>query len=302
MHVRAAYEEYLLSIRNLAEKTQRWYVSRLEPFVDFCETFPVPDVIDIRPSHIQRFIEHRATFKNNRHEAVGGHTLHGYAQSVKTFMLWCSENDWCQEKVGKRVSMPQVDKRIIHTFTLRQIEQLYAACSKEYLSYLRARDIAVLSVLLDTGMRASELCNIKVEDLHMVPNDSYVKIFGKGRKEREVPLGKRAVKDIKDYLRVRPLEHHSLFLARKNSPLTLSGLDQMLYRLRDWAHLDTVEVRAHVFRHTFAVEAIKSGIGIYPLSRLMGHASVSTTEVYLRHFQAIDARQNVSSIADHVRR
>src|SRR5260370_17961721 len=147
----------------------------------------------------------------------------------------------------------------------------------------------MLAVLLDTGVRAAELCTLTLGDVTFTPDDAYLLVHGKGRKQREVPLGRTSRRLLHAYIhRVRPTvgEQH-VFLAKGGGALTPNGLDQLLYRLRRRAgdgHFTGVRVSAHTFSHTYAVRSLEAGADIYKLSRLMGHSTVSTHAAYLTAF------------------
>lgn len=166
---------------------------------------------------------------------------------------------------------------------------------------MQLRDQAILALLLDTGLRADELCALRVGDVRLNEGFVFVK-QGKGDKQREVgPLGLETQRTVRRYLRGREMDRDDWLLkGRHHTQLTSSGLDRILYRLRDWAgsgHFDGVRVSAHTFRHTFAVNFMRQSSDIYALSLLLGHSSVAVTQNYLRDFQQREARRG-QSVAD----
>jgi integrase/recombinase XerD len=154
--------------------------------------------------------------------------------------------------------------------------------------------------LADTGMRAAELTSLTLDAVHFEEDGAYLKLRGKGRKEREVPMGRLSRRLLHAYIhRSRPANTSTaLFLAKSGSALTPGGLDQLLYRLRDRAGVAGVRCSAHTFRHTHAVRSLEAGQDVYRLSRLMGHSTVSTTEGYLKAFSARAARTGGVSVLD----
>jgi integrase/recombinase XerD len=123
--------------------------------------------------------------------------------------------------------------------------------------------------------------------------------YGKGRRQREVPLGKKARLALARYLR----SHHAeaVFPSKGGASLTPNGLDQALYALYDRAcrqHYQGLKLGAHVFRHTFAVRFLEAGGDVYRLSRIMGHSQITTTEGFLRAVTARQARQRSVSPLD----
>jgi site-specific recombinase XerD len=165
---------------------------------------------------------------------------------------------------------------------------------------MRARDRAILAVLLDCGLRASELCGLTLRDVHFSAPDSYIQVLGTGRRERQVGLGERSQSELHRYIfrhRSAPEGQQWVFSNQKGGTLEPSGLHQLIARLRDWAgpeHFPGIRVSAHTMRHTFAVAYLSAGGDVYVLSRLLGHSQITITEVYLRAFQSKMARRGPS--------
>jgi integrase/recombinase XerD len=179
------------------------------------------------------------------------------------------------------------NKKLIRSFTTQHLQAMFTACDLR--SHLGFRDYTLMLALIDTGMRASELCNLRLEDVQ----GDHVVVMDKGRKQREIGIMPTTAKFLWKYIKVH--RHPSqpsdkLFLGRRGTPLTPSGLDHALYRIRDAIGLHDIRLSAHTFRHSFARVWLERGGEVYSLSRLLGHASVQVTEVYLRDFEARQAR------------
>lgn len=304
MKVREAVEEYSYAVKDLGVRTQSLYTQRLSVFVGWCEEHEL-ELEDIKISHIRRFtqsIKGRVAPKTST--PISTYTVHGYVQVVKSFLLWCGKEEDIEgvvrERLGERIEVPKTDTKLIAIFTPEHIKSLYKACDREFNEVLRGRDVAILSLLFSTGIRASELIGLKLQDVHLDKDDSYIKVFGKGRKEREVGLEERARKDIARYIRrLRPATSSPVvFLTRYSQPFTVVGLDRVFLRLEEWGNIQGVRCSPHTCRHTFAVNYLKRGGDLYKLSRLLGHNSISTTEVYLRAFKQSDARKGGPSLLD----
>jgi site-specific recombinase XerD len=320
MQVRDAIEDYRYALLHHSPATQTWYRSRLNTFACWCEDVAlhkdgrVLELEDITPTELRKYIHYLSTKPSQANGKEGkllsSYTVHGHARTVRTFLNWCSREDvldkLVSEKTPKRMSMPKIDQRVIETFTDEELVGLFAACNREYKEDIQIRDRAILSILIDTGVRASELCTLTLENVHLDPDDSFIKVVGKGRKEREVGLGTKARTILYKYIRryrnatrtIPDTEQH-VFISRHSKPLTVSGLNQLLYRLGAWAHVENVH--AHKFRHTYACNYLLQGGDVFKLSRLLGHTSVQiTTDVYLRAFKARDARQGGGSVLDRL--
>lgn len=325
MQVQDAIEQYQIAILVHSQQTQTWYMSRLRQFIAWCEDTSqhidkehtegrVLSLEDITVSELGKYIHYLSTRLNVSNGKTGkplsSYTVHGHARIIRTFLNWCTGEDkleeLVQEKTPQRMRMPKIIKKIIETYTTDQLSALFTACDNEARLAWAVRDKAILSVLIDTGIRANELCTLTLDNAHLDPQDAYLTVFGKGGKWREVGLGNAARLALEEYIskyRKAPAEETHVFLSRFTKPFTVNGLDQVIYRLGKWASVKGVRVSAHTFRHTYACEYLKNGGDVYKLSRVLGHESVQiTTDVYLKAFRARDARQNSASVLDALRR
>jgi site-specific recombinase XerD len=295
MLLRDAVDDYLFDARRLSPQTYRWYADKLRAFEAWCDGQQVTTLEALDGRTLRRYFEYqRNTLTPRTKLPVSTYTQRGYAQVVKQFLRWCGREGYCERGLYERVALPRVDVRTIKTLSPRQIEALFDACRYESRPLLAIRDRATLSVLLATGIRAGELCGLTVEQVHLDRDDAYLLIRGKGRKEREVSLGERAHRDLRRWLRVRPTGHPQVFTG-KGGPLTVSGLDQLLYRLRDWAgaeQFEGIRVSAHTLRHTYARMTMElPGSDVFMLKEQMGHSAIATTLRYLKDFQQRTARR-----------
>ncbi len=300
MKVQNAVEEYSYAILRHSKATQHWYIQKLTKFAEWCEQQQL-ELEKIKQADIRRFLEEMRKRKNQKGTPISSYTEHGYAQVIKGFLSWCSKEDgidiFVSDRLFKHIEMPKVQTKVIETFSKDQIKAILLACSKEYNDTLTVRDKAIIYVLFDTGIRAGELCGLTLDCVEVRPDDVYIRVLGKGDKWREVGLGREARialhRYISRYRRADKEEQH-VFLSRLRKPLTVSGLDRLIYRLGRWAHIKGVCCSPHTFRHTFAVNFLQCTGDIYKLSRLMGHSSVEVTEVYLKAVKSKDVRHSVS--------
>lgn len=295
------FDHYTFACLDLSPHTRRWYAVKLATWKAWCEAEGVDPV---KPSHldVRRYSAWRREQTNPQTgKPLSTVTVKGDVQVLKGFLNWAAKEEvfGVDEKLAGKISVPRADSKVIETFTREQLKRLLAACAFEYNRELQERDRAILRVLLSTGIRASELCGLTLDHTHLTPIDPHLKVLGKGRKQREVPLGNDARQSLYRYISHwrRGQDPHT-FHNRANEPMTPDGVDQMLYRLRDWSGITGVRCSAHTFRHTFAVEYLRQGGDVYRLSKLLGHASVSVTEVYLRAFKEHEARQGVRVFDD----
>lgn len=295
--MRDLIHEYLASCTDLSPATQRWYEQHLRIFIDWTEAQGL-DMDTLKVAHVTAFINHLRTTNAPRGGDRSDYTLRGYAQCIRTFLAWAAREDYCSERLAWKVKMPHVTEKVIETLTPDHIAQLLDATNAALVKSLVARDRALLMVLLDTGVRADELCHLTVEDFRRDAGDTYILVRkGKGRKQREIGVGAKTATTLSRYIRTHRYALPTvdrLFTGRAGRPMTPGGVDQLLYRLRDMCHIVGVRVSAHTFRHTFAINYLKQGGDFFKLSRLLGHASTRVTEIYLRAFEQQDARRGAN--------
>jgi site-specific recombinase XerD len=299
MQLAAALTEFGYAKDHSAE-SRRWYKSRLGAFICWGEEQGVTNIEDITTALVRRYVDYRRNTPANHGQPLDSHTLHGHVRAIRALLYWAAEDDLLDRQVPKRVKLPTKEQKLLAVFTPQQLDRLMRACDS---NETPQRDKAMLAVLLDTGIRAAELCTLTLGDVTFTPDDAYLLVHGKGRKQREVPLGRTSRRLLHAYIhRVRPtVEEQHVFLAKGGGALTPNGLDQLLYRTRRRAgagHFTGVRVSAHTFRHTYAVRSLEAGTDIYKLSRLMGHSTVATTEGYLKAFTSRAARQGGVSVLD----
>jgi integrase/recombinase XerD len=305
--IKHAIEAYSYNILTHSKNTQKWYLHKLYIFAEWCEGQGIT-LDTLKVIHLRQFAEYlKIRINPKTGKPISTYTQHGYFQVIKTFIKWCTDEedleDSVSDKLLKKAPKIKVDIKVIEIFTDEQIRALFEACKKEDSEELIVRDRAILSCLFDTGMRASELTGLTLENVHLLKQDAYLKIYGKGNKWREVPLGHAACAALHKYIaRYRPkVKHQEVFLSRAHDPLTLSGLVQLFKKLGQWAHVKGVRCSCHTARHTYSINYLKAGGDIFKLSRLLGHTSVTVTENYLRAFQAKDARSGGQSLLDNLK-
>ena len=147
-------------------------------------------------------------------------------------------------------------------------------------SWLGARDRALLEILYGCGLRVSEAVGLKMKDLYL--DDGFVRVIGKGDKERLVPIGEVASNALSEYFEKRPLEYSasdSVFINRYGSPLSRVSAFKTVKEATLMAGIRK-EISPHTFRHSFATHLIENGADLRVVQDMLGHESISTTEIY----------------------
>ena len=204
-----------------------------------------------------------------------------------------------------RVKPPKPPRRLPKAITLAQVEALLASSGPEAtdedaiaLDLIRVRDRAILELLYATGARVSEVVSLDIDDL---VDQTMVRLFGKGSKERIVPVGSYAQRAVEAYLvRVRPVLAKlgkgtpAVFLNQRGSRLSRQSVWQIISDAADKAKL-AAEVSPHTLRHSFATHLLEGGADVRVVQELLGHSSVATTQIYT--LITVDALREVYSTA-----
>ena len=165
--------------------------------------------------------------------------------------------------------------------TILSVDEIQAILAQPDINHpIGQRDLAILELLYSSGLRVSELCDLSIYSV----DDQYVRVFGKGRKERLVPLGKKALKAVDNYLiHVRDLydskEEQHLFLTNRGKPLDRIAVWKMVKKYTSKANITKV-ISPHTFRHSFATHLLDNGADLRIIQEMLGHANISSTDRY----------------------
>jgi site-specific recombinase XerD len=304
--ISSTIDEYLACKENaLTHDTYHWYVWMLGLFKKWCEANNITTLPQITAAHVQQFVSADSKLSAN--------TKHHRAQVVKGFLRWCSLDDetGVRERTVRRIEMPKVSQPEVEIYSTAEIKRLLDACEK---TRYPLRNRAIILLLLDTGVRAAELCydSTRPEEetglllehtiLGMRGTESYIIVMGKGRKTRTVKMGNETRLAVQKYInRERP---HSdlpyLFLAQGDEPLSVRMLQQFLTNLGKAARVPGTH--AHRFRHTFAINQLLAGTADLVLMQVMGHTTLESTKTYIRALSQIQARKASVSVVDEMRK
>ncbi len=286
--------------RGLAEGTVPLYCRQLGLLVRRLEKDGVTDLEDVTLALLRDFLHYLLHPDENDRRFPGAHrqdkgklapvTVKSYVSTIKTFFSWCVAEELIKTNPATRLAKPKIPSRVVIAFTPEHIDRMLAVCDTE--TVLGFRNYVLLLLLLDTGMRVSELCGLRVQDIH----SSYVKVYGKGAKEREIGIhpevGKLVWKYIQKYRRTDDPKQDHVFLSRRGA-LTVSGVEDIFRNIRLKSSITDVRVTPHTLRHTFAKWYLLRGGDLFKLSRELGHSSVQITgNIYLGDFKSADARQD----------
>ncbi|MFN7561167.1 MAG: tyrosine recombinase XerC [Prosthecobacter sp.] len=202
--------------------------------------------------------------------------------ALRSFYKWLTRRHGWKHNPLLDVQLPKLEKKLPVIFTVAQIEHLLALPlstpkTKQALPWAGERDAAILELFYSTGMRLSELAGMNVEDID--PISEVARVFGKGRKERLCPLGSHALSAIQRYRQKAGVHAGPLFLSRVRRRLTTQAVDDVVQKYWRLSGL-AVHMTPHKFRHSFATHLLNNGADLRSVQTLLGHASLSTTQIY----------------------
>src|SRR5260221_4048605 len=212
MIVGDAIGEYLSSVkrRKREPRTVEGYRQRLGVFAAWCISRSV-SLEQFSKKSGYKLIDEFVAYLEETHPGKCGKplsstTLRGYVICIKMFFKWClKKSDEFEEYIHpiilERVEVPQVSGYLVETFSDEQTTALLAACELESTDFLKSRNRAIVQLLVGTGIRVSELCMLTMMDTHLDPEDAHIKVIGKGRKWREVPLDEESRRLVGRYMR-----------------------------------------------------------------------------------------------------
>jgi len=283
MTQRAEIIEYLTHLekeRDVSPHTVKAYARDLEAFTDFCNRhygewgWATVDRLGLRGflGELQR----RGLSKRSAARALS---------AVRSLYRYLQEHHGVPNNVVRAAKVPKLDKRLPTYLDRSQTQSLFDwAESRAGGDELGpTRDLAILELFYSTGIRLSELNGMNVEDLDLLSDQA--KVRGKGRKERIVPVGSRAVLALRRYLNLRESliariggDRLAVFLSRRGKRLAPRGIQRIVHGMFDAIGGDGL--RVHSLRHTFATHMVDAGADLRAVQELLGHASLSTTQVY----------------------
>ncbi len=264
-------------------KTVSWVTDAIRYFSDFLGDDVKLDEIDA--NELRRFIialQQRRAFSNHPYtktqdRGLSPETVRAYTRAIKSFFSFLEREELIPHNPMSKVRLPNTPKKVMPTFSEHDLEKLLAQPNKK--SDEGFRDYAIMLTLLDTGLRVSELCGLKEDDVDL--NNGYLQVMGKGQRERYVPIGAKVTKALLKYkLLHRPdISCDSFFLTRDGRPLTKRRVEN---QVKDYGKRTGIRTRCspHTFRSTSAVLYLRNGGDPFSLQKKLGHSTLVMTRRY----------------------
>jgi integrase/recombinase XerD len=274
--------DHLAIERGLSDNTVRAYRRDLSKYLAFVERRGVRSATDVDEGTVRSFLASVSASTHGVDErpyraASVARTL----SSVRSFHRFLLREGLVDKDAAIGVARPKLPRSLPRPLSVSEVERLIADPDRQTLA--GSRDAAILELLYGAGLRISELTGLDVDDVDL--EEGSVRVLGKGGKEREVPVGSCAREAIGAYLtRARPsfasrLSRSALFLNQRGGRLTRQSCARMLVVRARSARIER-HVSLHTLRHSFATHLLEGGADVRVVQELLGHASVSTTQIY----------------------
>lgn len=283
------YQQYLRLEKALSPNTLDAYLTDLEKLLHFLEGEEI-DILDVTLDDLQRF-------------SAGLHDIgiHPRSQArilsgIKSFFHFLVLADYLEGDPSELLEGPKIGFKLPEVLTVAEIDTIISTVDLSKPEGQRNR--AILETLYSCGLRVSELCTLKLSDLYF--EEEFIKVTGKGNKQRLVPISPRAIKEIRYWLedrkrwKIKPGFEDYVFLARWGNGISRIMIFHLIKELAEQAGI-TKNISPHTFRHSFATHLLEGGANLRAIQCMLGHESIATTEIYTH----IDRHMLRSEIIEH---
>jgi integrase/recombinase XerD len=271
------FETHLRLEKSLSINTILAYVSdirKLQQFIDLHQ--PGLSPIELKTTDLQAFLIYLHSL------GIANTSQARLVAAMRSFYQFLALEKQIQELPTKFLASPNIGRKLPYTLAVHEIEALFNAIDQSI--PLGVRNRAMLETLYSSGLRVSELITLKLS--HIYFEDGFLRVVGKGEKERLVPIGQVALKYLRIYIQevrchqaIQPKFENCVFLSRRGSGLTRVMVFLIIKELTKQVGLK-IPISPHTFRHSFATHLIEGGADLRAVQAMLGHESITTTEIY----------------------
>lgn len=280
------YRQYLKLEKGLSENTVQAYLTDLDKLMAYL-TLEGIDYTEVTLEHLEHF-------------SAGLHDIgiHPRSQArilsgIRSFYQFLLLEDYIEQDPCELLESPQIGKHLPDVLTVEEIDALIGQIDRS--TREGQRNCAILETLYSCGLRVSELCNLKISDLYL--NEGFIKVEGKGNKQRLVPISPRAVSELKNYFLdreqglIKPGYEDFVFISRFGKNISRIMVFHIIKELAAAIGLKK-SISPHTFRHSFATHLLEGGANLRAIQCMLGHESIGTTEIYM-HIDRTLLRQEI---------
>jgi integrase/recombinase XerD len=283
------YYQYLRLEKSLSANTLDAYMRDLSKLVDFLDAKGV-ELTEMKPDDLEEFLAGLYDI------GITPRSMARILSGVRSFFGYLIYSDVIEADPCELVEGPKIGMKLPEVLTVDEIDRIIAAVDMSKNEGQRNR--AMLETLYSCGLRVSELINLKISDLYF--KEEFIRVTGKGDKQRLVPISPRAIREIELYMvergegRIKPGFEDYLFLARWGNSISRIQVFQLIKSLAEAAGVKK-NISPHTFRHSFATHLLEGGANLIAIQNMLGHESITTTEIYTH----MDSNRLRSEIIEH---
>ena len=263
------YLEYLEVEKGLSLNSIDAYRRDLSDFLDLCTSYDAKEINDIKRNHINSYI------RDLREKEYSPTSVMRKIASLRGFFKWLCANEYCQNNPTLTLEQPKTPKKLPKVISESEIEEML----KKDLDEMQT---LIIELLYGCGLRVTELVELKTTSIDI--NSSYLRCTGKGSKERIIPMGKKAKAALKNYyikrdflVKKHNIENKRLFILDDGRILTRQDVYKLIHHQGEKINKN---ISPHTLRHSFATHLLENGADLRVVQELLGHADVSTTQLY----------------------
>lgn len=282
----AAFLDHMAVEKGASKNTLAAYRRDLQRYTDYLKTVSRPNISAVTEDDISEYLT-QLREGDAQHQPLAPSSVARTLAAIRSLHHFALVEGMCPADVTQNVSAPAQGSRLPKALSVSEVEKLLATAAVGE-DAVALRDRALLELLYSTGARISEAVSLSLDDIDLGEQRSAVRLFGKGRKERLVPLGRYAQEALAAYLvRARPelaargRGNSALFLNKRGNPLTRQSAWGIIKDVCQRAGISQA-VSPHTLRHSFATHLLEGGADIRVVQELLGHASVTTTQIYTK--------------------
>ncbi len=268
------YKTYLRLEQHLSDNSIDSYLYDVDKLYTYIEDMGL-SLRKVELQHLNNFAAHLLDL------GISMRSLARVLSGVKSFFRFLTLEEEIERDPTDMLQTPPIHKKLPEVLTLAEIDSLLGAIDEDRIE--ASRDTAIIEVLYSCGLRVSELCGLTYSDVFL--DEGYLHVWGKGRKERLVPMSPKAVADVQRYLN-DPYRYNAkseydqyLFISRRGQPISRITVFCLIRTLAEQAGIQK-EISPHTLRHSFATHLLEGGADLHAIQLMMGHESIATTEVY----------------------
>ena len=283
------YQSYLKIERGLSENSISNYALDINKLITWLDESTIQTTaIEIKPEVLQEFIYSIAKEVNPRSQSR-------IISGLKGFFNYLIFENYRETNPLELIESPKIGRKLPDTLAIEEIDQLIKAIDLS--SAQGERNRAMLETLYGCGLRVSELTSLKISDLFF--KEGFIKITGKGDKQRFVPIGDTTIKyielyrkEVRVHQKIAPKAQDTLFLNRRGNQLTRAMIFTIIKQLAEKIGINKV-ISPHTFRHSFATHLLENGADLRAIQQMLGHQSITTTEIYT-HIETSFLQETIS--------